>query len=35
LLAWHIDQGRFGEVNLDGFNTALAVYSPGPFTVIV
>ena len=29
LLAWHIDQGRFGEVNLDGFNTALAVYSPG------
>jgi hypothetical protein len=29
LLAWHIDQGRFGGVNLDGFNTALAVYSPG------
>jgi hypothetical protein len=29
LLAWHIDQGRFGEVNLDGFNTALAVHSPG------
>jgi hypothetical protein len=29
LLAWHIDQGRFGEVNLDGFNTALAAYAPG------
>jgi hypothetical protein len=29
LLVWHIDQSRFGEVNLDGFNTALAVYSPG------
>jgi hypothetical protein len=29
LLAWHIDHGQFGEVNLDGFNTALAVYSPG------
>ena len=29
LVAWHIDQGRFGQVNLDGFNTALAVYSPG------
>jgi hypothetical protein len=29
LLAWHIDHGQFGEVNLDGFNTALAIYSPG------
>jgi hypothetical protein len=29
LVAWHIDQGQFGEVNLDGFNTALAAYSPG------
>jgi hypothetical protein len=29
LLAWHIDQGRFGEINLDGFNTALAAYAPG------
>ena len=29
LLAWHIDQGHFGEVNLDGFNTALAAYAPG------
>ena len=29
LLAWHIDRGRFGEINLDGFNTALAAYAPG------
>ena len=29
LLAWHIDQGRFGEVNLDGFNAALAAYALG------
>ena len=29
LLAWHIEQGRFGEVNLDGFNIALAAYAPG------
>jgi hypothetical protein len=29
LLAWHIDHGQFGEINLDGFNTALAAYSPG------
>ena len=29
LLTWHIDDGQFGEVNLDGFNTALAAYSPG------
>jgi len=29
LLAWHIDQGHFGEVNLDGLNTALAAYAPG------
>jgi len=29
LLAWHIDHGRFGEINLDGFNTALAAYAPG------
>ena len=30
LLAWHIDQGRFGEVNLDGLNAVLAAHSPGP-----
>jgi hypothetical protein len=29
LLAWHIDQGRFGEINLNGFNAALAAYAPG------
>jgi hypothetical protein len=29
LLGWHIEQGQFGEVNLDGFNTALAVSAPG------
>jgi hypothetical protein len=29
LLTWHIDHGQFGEVNLDGFNAALAAYSPG------
>lgn len=29
LVAWHIDRGRFGDVDLDGLNVALAVYSPG------
>lgn len=29
LVAWHIDEGNFGDVNLDGLNVALAVYSPG------
>ena len=29
LLAWHIDQGRFGQVDLDGFNAVLAAHSPG------
>src|SRR5215472_2387348 len=29
LVAWHIEQGRFGEANLDGLNVALAVRSPG------
>jgi hypothetical protein len=29
LLAWHIDQGRFGEIDLDGLNAALAANSPG------
>lgn len=29
LLAWHIDQGRFGQINLDGLNAVLAAYSPG------
>jgi hypothetical protein len=29
LIAWHIEQGRYGEVDLDGFNAVLAVHSPG------
>src|SRR5260221_932853 len=29
LLAWHIDQGGFGEINLDGLNAVIAVHSPG------
>ncbi len=28
-IAWHINQGSFGDVTLDGLNVALAVYSPG------
>ncbi len=29
LVGWHIDQGEFEGVHLDGLNVALAVYSPG------
>lgn len=29
LVAWHIDRGHFGEVDLNGLNVALAVYAPG------
>lgn len=29
LVAWHIDQGSFGQVTLDGLNVVLAVHSPG------
>ena len=29
LVAWHIEQGRFGEVALDGLNVALAAHAPG------
>lgn len=29
LVGWHIDNGSFGDVNLDGLNVALAVHSPG------
>jgi len=29
LVAWHIDQGHFGDTPLNGLNTGLAVYSPG------
>ena len=29
LVAWHIDQGHFGDTRLNGLNTVLAVHSPG------
>ena len=29
LVAWHIDEGNFGDVDLDGLNVSLAVHSPG------
>ncbi len=29
LIAWHIDRGNFGDVNLDGFNIVLAAHCPG------
>ncbi|MBA3034244.1 MAG: DUF1326 domain-containing protein [Gammaproteobacteria bacterium] len=29
LVAWHVDQGNFGDVKVDGLNVALAVHSPG------
>ncbi len=29
LLAWHIDSGLMGDVDLSGLNAALSVYSPG------
>ena len=29
MLAWHIEQGSFGDTALDGFNAAMAIYSPG------
>ena len=29
LIAWHIDHGRFGEIDLDGLNAVLAAHSPG------
>jgi hypothetical protein len=29
LVAWHIDQGRYGQVDLEGLNAVLAVQSPG------
>lgn len=34
LVAWHIDQGQFADVNLGGLNVALAVHSPGPMTQV-
>jgi hypothetical protein len=29
VIAWHIDHGNFGEIDLDGLNAALAAHSPG------
>ena len=29
LVAWHIDEGNFGDLTLDGLNVVLHVYSPG------
>ena len=29
LVGWHVSQGHFGTVRLDGLNVALAAYSPG------
>jgi len=29
VVAWHVDEGRYGDVVLDGLNVALAAYSPG------
>ena len=30
LVAWHIEEGKFGDTDLAGLNVALAVHSPGP-----
>lgn len=29
LVAWHVDDGMYGETRLDGLNAVLAAYSPG------
>ena len=29
LIAWHVDQGKDGEVDLAGLNVAMAIHSPG------
>ena len=29
IVGWHIDQGRYGDVALDGLNVAVALHSPG------
>jgi hypothetical protein len=29
LVAWHIEAGRFGDLELDGLNAVLAVHAPG------
>lgn len=30
LVGWHIDQGQFGDIRLNGLNAALFAYAPGP-----
>jgi hypothetical protein len=30
LVAWHIDQGKDGAVDLSGLNVVMAIHSPGP-----
>ena len=32
LVGWHIDQGRYGDIGLDGLNVAVGVYTPGNMT---
>jgi hypothetical protein len=34
LVAWHIDEGSFKGVRLDGLNVALAVHSPGNMAAV-
>ncbi|MDP6549526.1 MAG: DUF1326 domain-containing protein [Dehalococcoidia bacterium] len=34
LVGWHIEQGAFGDLALDGLNVALAVHSPGPMAEV-
>ncbi len=29
LVGWHIDEGRYGDIPLDGLNVAVALHSPG------
>ena len=29
LVAWHIDEGRYGDTDLTGLNVVLAAHSPG------
>lgn len=32
LVGWHVERGRFGDVELDGLNMAMGVHSPGNLT---
>lgn len=33
-IAWHIDEGSFGDTSVNGLNVALAVHSPGHMTQV-